>query len=104
MSEIDKLEKYLKEKGINYDRKKSIVSVRDGEQIIVYNNGERIIVYDKNGIREWVAIFDFTSYGYEEGLLELRGTIVRHGYIFEGWLTAENIIKRLEETDNHRNR
>ena len=89
MTELDKLEKYLKEKEIDYERKKSIIGIHEGEQIIVYN---------KDGDREWDAICNWASYGHEKGLLEIMGSIVKPGGdSVEGWLTAEDIIKRLEE-------
>jgi hypothetical protein len=88
MSEMEKLEKYLKEKGYKYDRKQ--------EQWGYYNINQ-IIVYDKEGKRQWDAICHRGSYGYEQGLLEIMGSIVKPGGDrVEGWLTAEDIIKRLE--------
>lgn len=87
MSELEKLEKYLKEKGYIYERRQ--------EQKAYYNLNQ-IIVYDKEGQRQWDAICHRGSYGYEQGLLEIYGTIVQGQDSVEGWLTAEDIIKRLE--------
>jgi hypothetical protein len=40
------------------------------------------------------------SYGHEAGLLEIMGTgLVEGPCTVEGWLTADEIIKRLEEAD-----
>lgn len=92
MTELDKLEKYLKEKGYNYERKKSNIGIHSGAQIIVYN---------EKGDRQWDAICNWASYGHEKGLLEIMGSIVKPGGdSVEGWLTAEDIIKRLEEGKN----
>ena len=49
----------------------------------------------------WDAICQRGSHGYEEGLLEIYGVIVDEaidGDTVVGWLTAEDIIKRLEKT------
>ena len=89
MSEIEKLEKYLKEKGYNYERKKTSIGIHSGDQLIVY---------DENGDRQWDAVCNWGSYGHEQGLLEIMGSIVKPGGdSVEGWLTAADIIERLEE-------
>lgn len=96
MSELDKLEEYLKENGIPYER-------QDSED-----------VFDENGLpmstmfhaifcpsyeaREWDAICHRGSYGYEDGLLEIYGKIVDPSRAVEGWLTAEDVIGRIRET------
>lgn len=88
MSELDKLENYLKEHGIPYER-------IDDEGVI---NRHQILVKDKDGDIIWDAICHCGSYGYEEGLLEIMGTLVRpeDGDSVAGWLTAEDIITRIE--------
>lgn len=91
MSELDKLEKYLKEHGYEYIREDF-----DGTQS--YDTKHQIIVY-KDGERSWDAICHQGSYGYEEGLLEIYGDIVWHdidGDSVRGWLTADNVIARIE--------
>ena len=89
MSELDKLEKYLKEHGYEYTRDDV-----DGEP---YTDVHQIVVY-KNGQRLWDAICHTGSYGYEKGLLEIMGTLVRpeDRDSVAGCLTAEDIIKRIE--------
>ena len=89
MSELDKLEKYLKEKGIFYSRE-------DEEQ--GFYNKHQIIVFDENREIQWDAICQRGSYGYEQGLLEIYGRIVsdQDEDSVVGWLTAEDVIKRLE--------
>ena len=88
MSELDKLENYLKERGIQYER-------IDEEGIF---NRHQILVKDKNGDVIWDAICQLGSYGYEAGLLEIMGALVRpeDSDSVAGWLTAEDIIMRIE--------
>lgn len=90
MTELDKLEKYLKEHKYIYER-------TDADR--GFFNRHQIIVYDAHAMRLWDAICHRGSYGYEEGLLEIMGTIVNpkeDGDAVVGWLTAEDVIKRLE--------
>lgn len=95
MSELDKLEKYLALNGYEYRRIKEInISEIMGEDI----GRKQIIVY-KNGERSWDAICNYGSYGYAEGLLEIMGDIVdieKDGDSVVGWLTAQDVINRLE--------
>lgn len=86
MTELDKLEKYLKENKYNYERIER-TGIIDRHQIIVYENGERV----------WDAVCHEGSFGYEKGLLEIMGTIVQDKEDdVEGYLTAKEIIERLE--------
>lgn len=90
MSELDKLEKYLKEHNIPYER------IDEAEKGIM--DRHQILVKDKDGCEIWDAICHFGSYGYESGLLEIMGTLVRpeDRDSVVGWLTAEDIIGRIE--------
>ena len=47
--------------------------------------------------QDWDAICHDFSYGHEEGLLEIMGSLVREdiGDEVEGWLTAEAVIERM---------
>ena len=88
MSELDKLEFYLKTKGIKYyreDREKNKKAL-DFHQIVVFDGDDPI----------WDAVCHTGSYGYEDGLLEIMGNIVKDGECVEGWLTAEDVILRME--------
>ena len=85
MTEMDKLEAYLKDTGYIYERIKR--AEFEGEQIIVYNTA---------GIKVWDVICHNFSYGHEEGLLEAYGNIVVELGDVEGYLTADDIISRLE--------
>lgn len=85
MSEMDKLAIGLEEKGIGFER----IDLFDGEQILVpTSDGEDV---------EWDAVCHKYSYGGPDGLLEIMGSIVSEnaGDTVEGYLTAEDILKRL---------
>lgn len=90
MSELDKLEKYLQEHNIPYER------IDDAEKGIM--DRHQILVMDKDGCEIWDAVCHFGSYGYKQGLLEIMGTLVRpeDRDSVVGWLTAEDIIRRIE--------
>ena len=86
MKEMDELEKHLKDNGYLYKRD-------------CQYDGEQIIVYDSRGKRQWDAVCCCFSYGHKDGLLEIMGTIVKDKKMeVEGYLTAQDIIERLEET------
>ena len=58
----------------------------------------QVIVYDSDGVRLWDAICHPGSMGFKQGLLEIMGEIVRvDDDEVEGYLTAQDVIKRLEE-------
>ena len=85
VKELDMLENYLKTKGISYTR--------------TYDGGHQIIVFDSYGHRQWDVVCRPGSYGYEEGLLEAMGDPVvtwKDGDSVVGFLTAQDVIKRLE--------
>ena len=99
MTEMDKLEQYLIQHRIEYNRydvnrewevATGLVIKMDRHQICVPEEGERC---------KWDAICQHGSYGYELGLLEIYGEIVdaeKDGDTVVGCLTAEDVIKRLE--------
>lgn len=90
MSELDKLEQYLKDHRYRYERKDKESEYPDGKF-----NWHQIRVYDHSGeIQEWDAICHYGSYGYEQGLLEIMGSITGDSDVI-GWLTAEEVIERL---------
>lgn len=62
-------------------------------------NGYIVIVYNEKGECSWDAICHDGSYGHELGLLEVMGErVVRDtDDTVEGYLTAEEVIQRLEE-------
>lgn len=93
MGELLILEKWLIENHYDYtrtDETNIAGTAYEAHQIIVYKIDNRV--------RSWDAIYSTGSYGYEDGLLEIYGDIVDPdaGDSVEGWLTANDIIKRLE--------
>lgn len=96
MGELLILEKWLIENNYDYTRTDETNienTTLEAHQIIVYK------MVNDNRVRSWDAIYSHGSYGYEEGLLEIYGDIVDPdaGDSVEGWLTANDIIKRLEQ-------
>lgn len=106
MSELDKLEQYLKEHDYPYERideeGSKIPGIIPGIEI-PFGSIHQLIVYgDKEkSKRLWDAVCHYGSYGFEQGLIEVMGKpVVRsEEYSVEGYLTAEEIIKRLEGKD-----
>lgn len=99
MSEMDKLDAYLKEKGANYLHYINPKEI-DKNGYVIRNEMNKIVVNDEDGNYLWDAICHYGSYGYEEGLLEIYGSIVdieKENDSVVGWLTAEDVIKRIEQ-------
>lgn len=90
MTELDKLEEYLKKNNIPYTRvDKNDCWMR-----------HQIMVPEAYPNAEWDAICHSGSYGYEDGLLEIMGDLVdekKDGDTVVGYLTAEDVVKRIEE-------
>lgn len=101
LTELNRLEEYLRVNGIPYERVDQDEEYLDSEHsyCIVKPDRHQLIVYDERGDRLWDAICQKGSYGAEDGLLEIYGEIVSPmaGDSVEGWLTAEDIIKRIEK-------
>ena len=91
LTQLNKLELYLRDNGIPYERIDEGDELFDRHQICVPGYSEP----------KWDAICQYGSYGAEEGLLEIYGTIVDQnaGDAVEGWLTAQDVIERIEEND-----
>ena len=93
MSELDKLEQYLKEHKINYKR--------FDQELDKYGfDIHKVVISDDKDEYLWDAICHRGSYGYEKGLLEIYGTLVneeKDGDSVVGWLTAEDVIERIEQ-------
>lgn len=86
MSEMEKLEKMLKDAGIPYE----VACTSFGEPQIIYPNS-------KDKVCD--AICQHGSYGYEDGLLEIMGLVDEEeiGDVVEGWLTADEVFKRIKK-------
>ena len=94
LDELDKLEQYLKDNGYEYIRYDDTAF---GNRVEGYHQ----IYVIKNGKRWWDAICHrppISSYGNTAGLLEIMGNdlLIDKRNTVEGWLTAQNIIDRLE--------
>lgn len=99
LSELNKLEEYLKTNGYSYRRRdeepdeRSALYPHNRHQIKVYNN-------DLNPLEiVWDVICHYGSYGYEEGLLEIMNgveKIVDTPDGVKGHLTAQDVIDLLE--------
>ena len=95
--ELKKLAVGLIERGIPFE----FFPVFDGVEIIVYETNNSPISMQKNPIRVWDAICHSGSYGRENGLLEIMGEALvdseQVGDTVEGWLTAEEILNRIDK-------
>lgn len=92
LTELNRLEWYLQDHGIKYDR-------IDQKRTALLTERHQLIVYDANGDRAWDAICHWGSYGCAQGLLEIYGAIVNievDGDSVVGYLTADDVIKRCE--------
>lgn len=97
LTELNKLEKYLKQNGIQYERIDS-EKTYDANGMLIKLERHQIFVPCEDE-SEWDAICQPGSYGYEEGLLEIYGSLVTEedGDSVVGHMTAEEVIKRIEK-------
>ena len=96
LTQLNKLEQYLKDNNIPYERIDKDDGVMDWHQICVPNHTTQE--------KEWDVICHKGSYGSEEGLLELYGTIGDPNAedSVEGWLTADDVIARIRGEEDER--
>lgn len=80
MTEFDKLVKWLKENNYKFTINDNLF------------DGSQVIVYTESGIKLWDVIYHKYSYGYENGLLEMMGSIVQTPDSVIGYLTAKDCI------------
>lgn len=103
LTQLNKVEQYLIDKGIPYERED-----KEDKMVSIAENGQYFPVYEQMEFhqicvpsrerRDWDVICNRGSYGAEQGLLEIMGTIVRPcGDSVEGWITADDVIARIEE-------
>ena len=91
LHEMRELQEYLETHGFYY--------VRIKNQTL-----NQIVVLDENGEKLWDVICNKGSYGYEQGLLELSGSLVTDDEIAKnldtviGYLTAAEVIDRIEKS------
>lgn len=96
MSGLDILAKYLKDHNIPFER-------YDCDKIFMLDDGytfhldrHQICVPNQRNIL-WDVICQAGSFGYKEGLLEAWGDIVEIDGEVEGYLTAQDVIRRIEK-------
>ena len=88
MTEFNKLENYLKKANCPYER----IDTND------YGLERHMIFVPNEKDREWDCICFPGSFGYKDGLLEIMGNIVENEDDVEGYLTADDVIQRIEKT------
>ena len=97
LRELNKLENYLRDNQIPYERidQDTVLNAYEMPNML-----ERHQIYvPSRSVHEWDAICHWGSYGYEEGLLEIYGILVdsyKDGDSVVGWLTASDVIERIE--------
>lgn len=97
-TQLDILEQYLKSAGIKHER-----IDRDRKYIgncVLQYDWHQIKVLDDEGNYLWDAVCHFGSYGYEQGLLEIYGSIADEDDPVVGWLTAQDVIDRIGRADD----
>lgn len=92
LTELNKLEQYLKEHSIPYDR----IDEDEGSEYAPELDRHQICVPSSELGWAWDVICHYGSYGCEEGLLEGMGTIFGGGEP-EGYLTADDVIERIDK-------
>ena len=88
LTQLDLLQKYLKEQDIHYER-------IDNSWEMDSDGFHQIQVFDNEGNQIWDAVCHGFSYGHEDGLLEVMG-LNDHKNDVEGDLTAKDIICKIE--------
>ena len=102
LKELDTLESYLATNGFEYTREDADDMLPPEMREACVQSGieyepmdiHQIVVY-KDGVRSWDVICHRGSYGCETGLLEGMGELF--GIDVEGYLTAADVIKKIEE-------
>ena len=97
LTELNKLEQYLKEHDIPYER----IDKDEGNKYAPELDRHQIRVQSAKPGWDWDVICHYGSYGCEEGLLEGMGTIFGGGEP-EGWLTADDVIERIENAQGRK--
>lgn len=88
MTEFNKLENYLRKANCPYER----IDTND------YGLERHMIFVPNEKDREWDCICFPGSFGYKDGLLEIMGNIVEGEDDVEGFLTADQVIQKIEKT------
>ena len=97
MSELDILTQYLKDHNIPFERYDcSKEDFEADDECTFYMDRHQICVPNRQ-YALWDVICQEGSYGYRDGLLEACGDIVEVDDVVEGYLTAQDIIGRIEK-------
>lgn len=96
MSELDILAKYLKDYNIPFERYDYDKILTLDDDYTFHLDRHQICVPNQRNIL-WDVICQEGSLGHKEGLLEAYGDIVDVEGEVEGYLTAQDIIKRIEK-------
>ena len=102
-TELDKLEEYLIGRRITYERFDED-GLLDGNGRVLRCDRHQICVPEEGESCRWDAICHRGSFGFERGLLEIYGELVdieEDGDSVKGWLTADDVIKRIESKNKH---
>ena len=94
MSELDILEKYLKDNNIPYQRYECHKELNEDDYIFHLDRHQ--ICVPTSEYTAWDVICQEGSLGYKEGLLEAWGEIVEIDDEVEGYLTASDVIQRIK--------
>lgn len=98
LTEMNKLEKYLREKYIPYERIDQD-KILDQSGFVRLEQHQICVPVTDPRYKKWDVICHWGSYGHEEGLLELYGDLVdyeKDGDTVVGYLTADDVIRRIE--------
>lgn len=96
MSELDILTQYLKDHNIPFERYDCDKDIElDGEYTFYMNRHQICVPNQRYAL--WDVICQKGSYGYHDGLLEAYGDIVDVEGEVEGYLTAQDVIRRIEK-------
>lgn len=99
MSELDKVEAYLRKCNFPYQRYECDKYFDFGEGFTGHLDRHQICVPTQDDCW-WDAICQEGSYGYDVGLLEIYGELVdpkKDGDKVVGWLTADDVIERFDK-------
>lgn len=101
LTQLNKVEQYLIDNDIPYERfdnEDEPISPQMPYCLKAFERHQICVPSYNAQNREWDVICQRGSYGAEEGLLEIYGDIVDQnaGDSVEGWLTADDVIARIE--------
>lgn len=90
LTELNELEQYLKYKHIPYERIDRDTLLDQYGYTVELERHQICVPVADTRYKEWDVICNWGSYGYEDGLLELYGSLCDGDVI--GWLTAAEVI------------